>query len=55
MSTAPFLSLRSRLLLLVLLAGLPTLALILYSGFEERHHAAADPHEKLPENVGHLH
>ncbi|HUK84100.1 MAG TPA: SpoIIE family protein phosphatase [Verrucomicrobiae bacterium] len=40
MSTAPFLSLRSRLLLLVLLAGLPTLALILYSGFEERHHAA---------------
>ena len=40
MSTTLFSSLRSRLLLLVLLAGLPSLALILYSGFQERRYAA---------------
>ncbi len=39
MSLALFSSLRSRLLLLVLLAGLPSLGLILYSGLEERHYA----------------
>jgi len=35
-----FSSLRSRLLLLVMLAGVPSLGVIFYSGLEERHYAA---------------
>ena len=41
MMVALFTSLRSRLLLLVLFAGLPSLALILHNEGEQRHHVAA--------------